>query len=141
MGKGLLEPLLVAWPAQAPAAPAAAVTSRSPRPRPTQSPPTFDVCVEMVSREQWRVHLDVGWAVDALLVGKEAGERQRRRRALRCGGRVGRTMLGGGEHWAAPCRRAAGRDNRNCCCTADCGGGSEAAAVEQAAGLHGLEWF
>jgi hypothetical protein len=30
--------------------------------------------VEMVSREQWRVHVDVGWAVDSLLVGKEAGK-------------------------------------------------------------------
>lgn len=39
-----------------------------------QSPPTFDACVEMVSREQWRVHVDVGWAVDSLLVGKEAGK-------------------------------------------------------------------
>jgi hypothetical protein len=38
-----------------------------------QSPPTFDACVEMASREQWRVHLDVGWAVDCLLLGKEAG--------------------------------------------------------------------
>ncbi|KAI3423869.1 hypothetical protein D9Q98_009703 [Chlorella vulgaris] len=44
-----------------------------------QSPPTFDACVEMVSREQWRVHVDVGWAVDSLLVGKEAGAEVRER--------------------------------------------------------------
>lgn len=34
------------------------------------APPTFDACVEMVSREQWRVHLDVGDAVDLILAGK-----------------------------------------------------------------------
>ncbi len=40
------------------------------------APPTFDVAVEMVSREQWRVHLDVGRAVDMLLFGEEPGEGQ-----------------------------------------------------------------
>ncbi|KAL4421440.1 hypothetical protein ABPG75_010731 [Micractinium tetrahymenae] len=44
-----------------------------------QSPPTFDACVEMVSREQWRVHLDVAWAVDMLLTGREAGAEVRER--------------------------------------------------------------
>lgn len=38
------------------------------------APPTFDVAVEMVSREQWRVHLDVGLAVDMLLAGQEPSE-------------------------------------------------------------------
>ncbi|PSC75743.1 nucleic acid-binding [Micractinium conductrix] len=44
-----------------------------------QSPPTFDACVEMASREQWRVHLDVAWAVDMLLTGREAGAEVRER--------------------------------------------------------------
>ena len=34
-----------------------------------QSPPTFDVAVEIQSRREWRVHLDVAAAVDALLGG------------------------------------------------------------------------
>ena len=34
-----------------------------------QGPPTFDVAVEMQSRREWRVHLDVAAAVDALLGG------------------------------------------------------------------------
>lgn len=46
-------------------------TPTSPLP---QSPPTFDVCIEMRSRHEWRVHADVAWAVDRLLMGKEAGE-------------------------------------------------------------------
>lgn len=37
------------------------------------SPPTFDVAIEMVSRERWKVHLDVAYAVDQLLLGYEAG--------------------------------------------------------------------
>ena len=32
-------------------------------------PPTFDVCVEMLERGKWRVHLDVAQAVDVLLQG------------------------------------------------------------------------
>jgi stage III sporulation protein SpoIIIAA len=32
-------------------------------------PPTFDVCVEMLERGRWRVHPDVGLAVDAILAG------------------------------------------------------------------------
>lgn len=32
-------------------------------------PPTFDVCVEMIDRHRWRVHPDVGLAVDAILAG------------------------------------------------------------------------
>lgn len=38
-----------------------------------ESPPTFDVAVEMQSRQQWRVHLDVAAAVDAVLLGRDAG--------------------------------------------------------------------
>lgn len=38
-----------------------------------QAPATFDVAVEMRSRTQWRVHLDVGHAVDQVLAGYEAG--------------------------------------------------------------------
>ena len=33
------------------------------------APPTFDVAVEIIDRHCWRVHLDVGQAVDALLRG------------------------------------------------------------------------
>ena len=33
------------------------------------APPTFDVCVEMVERHRWRVHPDVGSAVDSILAG------------------------------------------------------------------------
>ena len=42
-----------------------------------ESPPTFDVAVEMISRNSWRVHLDVAYAVDALLLGREAGAEAR----------------------------------------------------------------
>lgn len=34
------------------------------------APPTFDVCVEMIERHRWRVHEDVGAAVDAILAGE-----------------------------------------------------------------------
>ena len=43
-----------------------------------QSPPTFGCAVEMLSIGRWRVHLDVGAAVDALLVGKEPATQVRR---------------------------------------------------------------
>lgn len=33
------------------------------------SPPTFDVAVELMERDRWRVHLDVAAAVDAILQG------------------------------------------------------------------------
>lgn len=33
------------------------------------SPPTFDVAVELMERNRWRVHLDVAAAVDAILQG------------------------------------------------------------------------
>ncbi|EFJ43037.1 hypothetical protein VOLCADRAFT_66371 [Volvox carteri f. nagariensis] len=33
------------------------------------APPTFDVAVELEERGRWRVHLDVGGAVDAILAG------------------------------------------------------------------------
>jgi hypothetical protein len=46
-----------------------------------QGPPTFDVAVEMASRHQWRVHLDVGWAVDRLLLGEQAEAEVRERGA------------------------------------------------------------
>lgn len=36
-----------------------------------EHPPTFDVCVEMGSRDQWRVHADVAGAVDAILAGRQ----------------------------------------------------------------------
>ncbi|MEW5316833.1 MAG: hypothetical protein WDW38_008178 [Sanguina aurantia] len=36
------------------------------------SPPTFDVAVELMERNRWRVHLDVAAAVDAILQGGEA---------------------------------------------------------------------
>ena len=35
-----------------------------------EGPPTFDVAVEMTSRTRWRAHLDVGLAVDVMLMGK-----------------------------------------------------------------------
>ena len=44
-----------------------------------QEPPTFDVAVEMHTREQWRVHLDIGHAVDELLLGRDAGAEVRER--------------------------------------------------------------
>lgn len=34
------------------------------------SPPSFDVAVEMEERDRWRVHLDVGTAVDTILAGQ-----------------------------------------------------------------------
>lgn len=34
------------------------------------SPPTFDVAIEIIQRGQWRVHTDVGAAVDQLLRGQ-----------------------------------------------------------------------
>ena len=46
-----------------------------------ESPPTFDVAVEMVSRNSWRIHLDVSSAVDSLLLGREAGAEARERDA------------------------------------------------------------
>lgn len=33
------------------------------------SPPTFDVAVELMERNRWRVHLDVAAAVDSILQG------------------------------------------------------------------------
>jgi hypothetical protein len=36
-------------------------------------PPTFDVAVEMLGRDKWRVHLDVAAAVDYLLAGGVPG--------------------------------------------------------------------
>jgi hypothetical protein len=44
-----------------------------------ESPPTFDVAVEMVSRERWLIHADVASAVDALLCGRDAGAEVRER--------------------------------------------------------------
>ena len=32
-------------------------------------PPTFDVAVEMLERNKWRVHVDVAHAVDVILAG------------------------------------------------------------------------
>ena len=43
------------------------------------SPPTFDVAIEMESRGRWKVHLDVAYAVDQLLLGREAGAEVRER--------------------------------------------------------------
>ncbi|TSC24098.1 R3H domain-containing nucleic acid-binding protein [Corallococcus sp. Z5C101001] len=40
--------------------------------------PTFDIVVEMVSREEVRVHRDTGGAVDRLLTGAEVGGERRR---------------------------------------------------------------
>ena len=36
------------------------------------APPTFDVAVEMLERHKWRVHPDVGYAVDVILSGARA---------------------------------------------------------------------
>ncbi|MEW5319085.1 MAG: hypothetical protein WDW38_010256 [Sanguina aurantia] len=44
-------------------------------------PPTFDVAVEMLERTKWRLHMDVGKAVDILLAGGEAGGQVRERAA------------------------------------------------------------
>lgn len=46
-----------------------------------EAPPTFDVAVEMESRDRWKVHLDVAYAVDQLLQGREAGAEVRERDA------------------------------------------------------------
>jgi len=35
------------------------------------SPPTFDVVLEMIDRSQWNFHLDVAWAVDEILQGRD----------------------------------------------------------------------
>jgi hypothetical protein len=43
------------------------------------APPTFDVAVEMLSRERWHVYADVGAAVDALLAGGTPGGQLRER--------------------------------------------------------------
>ncbi|KXZ55595.1 hypothetical protein GPECTOR_2g1145 [Gonium pectorale] len=43
------------------------------------APPTFDVCIEMLERTKWRVHLDVGQAVDVVLAGGDAGGQVRER--------------------------------------------------------------
>jgi len=43
------------------------------------SPPTFDVAIEMESRDRWKVHLDVAYAVDQVLLGGEAGAEVRER--------------------------------------------------------------
>ncbi|GLC40671.1 hypothetical protein PLESTM_001099900 [Pleodorina starrii] len=45
------------------------------------APPTFDVCIEMLERTKWRVHLDVGQAVDVVLAGGDAGGQVRERAA------------------------------------------------------------
>lgn len=42
-------------------------------------PPTFDVAIELASRDQWRIHLDVSQAVDNLLLGREANAEVRER--------------------------------------------------------------
>lgn len=34
------------------------------------APPTFDVAIEIIERGRWRVHTDVGEAVDQLLRGQ-----------------------------------------------------------------------
>ncbi|KAG2501552.1 hypothetical protein HYH03_000059 [Edaphochlamys debaryana] len=45
------------------------------------APPTFDVCIEMLERTKWRVHMDVGQAVDVVLAGGDAGGQVRERAA------------------------------------------------------------
>ncbi|GAX74914.1 hypothetical protein CEUSTIGMA_g2360.t1 [Chlamydomonas eustigma] len=45
------------------------------------APPTFDVCVEMVERNCWRIHGNVGLAVDSILAGREASSMMRDRDA------------------------------------------------------------
>ncbi len=35
-------------------------------------PPTFDVAVEMLERNKWRVHTDVACAVDMILAGERS---------------------------------------------------------------------
>lgn len=43
-----------------------------------KAPPTFDIVVEMVGRDEVRVHLDTAEAVDRLLAGREVGGERRR---------------------------------------------------------------
>ena len=38
------------------------------------APPTFDVAIEIIERGRWRVHTDVGGAVDQLLRGQVSPE-------------------------------------------------------------------
>ncbi|KAG2434063.1 hypothetical protein HXX76_007791 [Chlamydomonas incerta] len=45
------------------------------------APPTFDVCIEMLERTKWRVHMDVGQAVDMVLAGGESGGQVREKAA------------------------------------------------------------
>eukprot|EP00200_Dunaliella_tertiolecta_P012268 CAMPEP_0202373952 /NCGR_PEP_ID=MMETSP1127-20130417/4887_1 /ASSEMBLY_ACC=CAM_ASM_000462 /TAXON_ID=3047 /ORGANISM="Dunaliella tertiolecta, Strain CCMP1320" /LENGTH=759 /DNA_ID=CAMNT_0048970985 /DNA_START=140 /DNA_END=2420 /DNA_ORIENTATION=+ len=42
-------------------------------------PPSFDVAIEMLARSKWRVHLDVGQAVDMVLAGGQAAGQVRER--------------------------------------------------------------
>ncbi|MCP3062865.1 AAA family ATPase [Myxococcus sp. K38C18041901] len=46
-----------------------------------KSPPTFDIVVEMVGRDEVRVHGDTAAAVDRLLAGKDVGGERRRQDA------------------------------------------------------------
>ncbi|WP_426734931.1 R3H domain-containing nucleic acid-binding protein [Myxococcus faecalis] len=46
-----------------------------------KSPPTFDIVVEMVGRDEVRVHGDTAEAVDRLLAGKDVGGERRRQDA------------------------------------------------------------
>lgn len=46
-----------------------------------RAPPTFDVLVEMVSRDEVRVHRDTAGAVDRLLAGQEVGGERRQLKA------------------------------------------------------------
>ena len=36
------------------------------------APPTFDVAIEMLERNRWKIHADVAGAVDAILSGARA---------------------------------------------------------------------
>ncbi|WP_254627542.1 R3H domain-containing nucleic acid-binding protein, partial [Myxococcus sp. CA040A] len=47
-----------------------------------KAPPTFDIVVEMVSRDEVRVHADTADAVDRLLAGKDVGGERRRQDAV-----------------------------------------------------------
>ncbi|MFY2561050.1 R3H domain-containing nucleic acid-binding protein [Corallococcus terminator] len=47
-----------------------------------KAPPTFDIVVEMVSRDEVRVHADTAEAVDRLLAGKDVGGARRRQDAV-----------------------------------------------------------
>lgn len=35
--------------------------------------PTFDACIEMLDRDQWRVHMDLATSVDNILAGDGPG--------------------------------------------------------------------